>query len=335
MAASSGKARRAYLWIIVVAVALFVALSAAWYFLAAQIDTRVAQAIDEAAAEGIEIGCPNRAVVGYPFRLGLRCDALTLDQRAEDLHLAGGALRTAAQIYRPNRVVSELEAPLILNAPDAPPLDLRWQLAQASAAFWTEGLDRFSLVVEAPDVALAQPAAGRLPLATAEHLELHVRRRDGDLDLALTDRGVRVVAPDVPSLPVFDVALDATIEDAAEWLDGRVGRTPREALAGHSATLRTLSVDLGDTGAELSGTFRFDEEGRLTGNFDIALADPERIAALIAEALPEVAPVVNSVAAALAFISREEAGRTVISIVVADGIVAAGLIPLGVIPPLE
>jgi hypothetical protein len=335
MAASSSKARRAYLWIIVVAVALFVALSAAWYFLAAQIDTRVAQAIDEAAAEGIEIGCPNRAVVGYPFRLGLRCDALTLDQRGEDLHAAGGALRTAAQIYRPNRVVSELDSPLILNAPDAPPLDLRWQLAQASAAFWTEGLDRFSLVVEAPDVALAQPAAGRLPLATAEHLELHVRRRDGDLDLALTDRGVRVVAPDVPSLPAFDVMLDATIEDAAEWLDGRVGRTPREALAGHSATLRNLSVDLGDTGAELSGTFRFDEEGRLTGNFDLALADPERIAALVAEALPEIAPVVNSVAAALAFVSREEAGRTVISIVVADGIVAAGLIPLGVIPPLE
>lgn len=335
MATSSGSARKAYLWIIVVAVGLFVALSAAWYFLAAQLDTRVGAAIEEAGAEGVEIGCPNRAVVGYPFRLGLRCDALTLDPRGDGLRLTAGALRTAAQIYRPNRVVSELDSPLILDAPDVPPLDLRWQLAQASASFWTEGLDRFSLVVEAPDVALAQPAADRLPLATAEHMELHVRRRDGDLDLAFTDRGIRIVAPELPTLPVFDVALDATVIGAADWLDGSARGTPREALAGRETTLRALSIDLGDAGAELSGTFRFDAEGQLSGDFDLALIDPEQIARLVAEALPEIASTANSVAAALNFIGREEAGRTVIGIVVRDGIVAAGVIPIGVIPPLE
>lgn len=335
MAASSGSARKAYLWIVVVAVALFLALSAAWYYLAAQLDARAAATIEAAAAEGVEIGCPNRSVAGYPFRLGLRCDALTLDPRGEGLRLTAGALRTAAQIYRPNRIVSELDSPLIVDAPETPPLDIRWQLAQASVSFWTEGLERFSLVVEAPDVGLAQPAAGRLPVATAEHLELHVRRRDADLDLALTDRGIRIVAPEVPSLPVFDVALDATIAGAADWLNGDAGDTPREALAGRAATLRALTVDFGDAGAELSGTFRFDEGGQLSGDFELALTDPQRIAALVAEALPQFASVANSIAAALGFVGREEAGRTVIGIGVRDGIVAAGVIPLGTIPPLE
>ncbi|UIJ72416.1 DUF2125 domain-containing protein [Aurantimonas sp. HBX-1] len=335
MAASSGSARKAYLWIVAVAVALFLALSGAWYYLAAQLEARVDAAIEDAAADGVEIGCPNRAVVGYPFRLGLRCDAVTVDPRGEGLRLTAGALRTAAQIYQPTRVVSELDSPLIVNAPEAPPLDIRWQLAQASASFWTEGLDRFSLVVEAPDVALAQPAAGRLALATAEHLEVHVRRRDADLDLALSDRGIRIVAPDTPPLPPFDVALDATIAGAADWLDGDAGETPRQVLAGHAATLRALSIDLGNAQAELSGTFMFDTSGQLSGDFELAVTQPQQIATLVAEALPEAASVANSIATALSFVGRQENGRTVIAITVRDGIVAAGVIPLGSIPPLQ
>ncbi|MEH6721232.1 MAG: DUF2125 domain-containing protein [Aurantimonas endophytica] len=335
MAASSGSARKAYLWIIVVAVALFLALSAAWYYLAAQLDARAEATIAAAAADGVEIGCPNRTVVGYPFRLGLRCDAVTIDPRGEGLRLTAGALRTAAQIYQPNRVVSELDSPLIVDAPEAPPLDIRWQLAQASASFWTEGLDRFSLVAEAPDVALAQPAAGRLPLVASEHLELHVRRREADLDLALSNRGIRVVAPDVPSLPVFDASLDTTIAGAADWLNGYAGGTARQAMAGREATLRALTIDLGEAGADLSGAFRFDGEGRLSGDFELAVTDPQRIAALVAEALPQLASVANSIAAAVGFIGRQENGRTVIGLNVRDGDVSAGVIPLGEIPPLE
>lgn len=335
MAASSGSARKAYLWIIVVAVGLFIALSAAWYYLAGQLDARVEGTIAAAAAQGVEIGCPNRAVVGYPFRLGLRCDAVTIDPRGEGLRLTAGALRTAAQIYQPTRVVSELDSPLIVNSPGAPPLDIRWQLAQASANFWTEGLDRFSLVVEAPDVALAQPAAGRLALATAEHLEVHVRRRDADLDLALSDRGIRIVAPDTPPLPPFDVAVDATIAGAAAWLNGAVAETPRIAMAGREGTLRALSIDLGDAGADLSGAFRFNEAGELSGDFDLAVSDPQQIAVLVAEALPQLASVANSIAAAVGFIGRQENGRTVIGLNVRDGEVSAGVIPLGEIPPLQ
>ncbi|NDV88725.1 DUF2125 domain-containing protein [Aurantimonas aggregata] len=335
MAASSGSARKAYLWIVVVAVALFLALTAAWYFLAAQLDTRIDATIEAAAANGVEIGCPNRAVVGYPFRLGLSCDAVTVDPRGEGLRLAAGGLRTAAQIYQPNQVVSELGSPLIVDSPEAPPLDIRWQLAQASASFWTEGLDRFSLVVEAPDVALAQPAAGRLPLATAEHLEVHVRRRDADLDLAVTDRGIRIVAPEMPALPAFDVALDATIAGAANWLAGGAGGTLREAMADRDATLRALTIDSGDAGAELSGTFRFDADGELSGDFELAVTDPQQIAALVAEALPPLASVANSIAAAVGFIGRQENGWTVIGLNVRDGDVSAGVIPLGSVPPLQ
>ena len=78
MATSSGgpgKAGRAYLWIIAIVVLLAAGLSGAWYYLANQLDTRVARVIEDARARGTAIDCANQTVFGYPFRLGLRCDA--------------------------------------------------------------------------------------------------------------------------------------------------------------------------------------------------------------------------------------------------------------------
>ena len=68
MATSSGgpgKAGRAYLWIIAIVVLLAAGLSGAWYYLANQLDTRVARAIEDARARGTAIDCANQAVFGY------------------------------------------------------------------------------------------------------------------------------------------------------------------------------------------------------------------------------------------------------------------------------
>ena len=330
------KARRAFVWIAVVVVVLAAALTGAWYYLAGELDQRVSRAIEVERQRGTDIGCPGRTVFGYPFRLGIRCDAVTVDAAGDGLRASAGQLRTAAQIYRPNRVVGELDGPLIVDAPQMPPLDLRWSLLQTSGTFWTQGLDHFALVADQPDVALAQPAGARQTIATASQVETHLRRRDADLDIAWLSRDGRIVAPGAPDLPPADTSADLTVVGAADWLQGHIeGRTARDVLAGRTITVRSIRLDTGQAGAELYGTLSFDQEGTASGDLDLAVSDPRQVARLVAEAAPQLASVADTVAQAVAFIGRQENGRSIVSLTLRRGALSAGIIPLGRIPPLR
>ncbi|MEX6506922.1 DUF2125 domain-containing protein [Jiella sp. M17.18] len=337
MAASSDsrrRTRRAYLGVVVVALVLAAGLSGAWYYLAAQLDLGVTRALASAKAHGTDISCPNREVFGYPFRLGLSCASVSID--GDRIKATAGAFHSAAQIYQPNKVVAELKGPLTLDTPDAPPLDLTWALTQASATFWTQGLDHFALVSDQPVVALAEPGAAREPLLEASHSETHARRRGEDLDLAFSLRGAKVVAPGAPDLPPIDTATDVTIAGAADWLSGRMPQQSARALmAGRQVTLRSLLVNAGSASGELSGTFSFDAKGRVTGDFEVAVDRPDEIADLVGKAAPQLKSIARSVASAMPFIGRPRNGKTVIKIAARNGMLSAGIIPLGPLPPLQ
>lgn len=333
---SPRRARRALLGVVVIIIALAVGLTGAWYYLAGRLDAEVDRAIEQARQRGTDIACPNREVFGYPFRIGIRCDAVTVDGESNALRASAGALRTAAQIYRPNRVVAELDGPLLLDAGTVPPLDIRWSLAQASATFWTEGLDRFSLVSDAPVLALVQPANGRRPLAEARHTEAHARSRDGNLDIfGVIDSG-KLVMPEAPDLPPLNATIDATIDDAANWLTGNArGQTARELLAGRDVALRSLLIEMGSANAELSGEFAFNDSGRLNGTFELAVADPDEIAKLVGTVAPDLASIAGAIASVVPMAGRQIDGRTVIEMRAKDGILSAGIFPIGRIPELR
>lgn len=348
------RIRRAYLWIVAVVVLLFALLTGAWLYAANWIDQQAGLAIERAARSGVAIGCPNRAVTGYPFRIGVSCEAVTVDAPADEFRMNGGAFRSAAQLYRPNRLVTELDGPVIIDAAAAPPLDLRWDLFQASVSAWTEGLDRFSVHVDRPSFATVAPAASRKPFFEAVSGEVHGRRRDNDLDLALRTMGGHLSRGSGADLPPFDVLADITIDGAADWLSGAAaGQSARELFAGRSGTLRGLSLNLSDGGgetgvgeagsgagqnggAELTGDFAFSEDGRLSGAFDLALSRPDDVAQSVSTAIPELADTARQIASVIPYLGRQdEAGRTVIRLTADDGRLSAGLIPLGEIPPLQ
>jgi hypothetical protein len=339
MAASSkgdSGARRAFLVVGLVVVVLAVLLTGAWFYAAREIDRRSGEAIAAAAANGTAVDCAEREVFGYPFRIGLSCSAVGVDAPASDLRLTGGALRTAAQIYDPGRIVAELDGPLFLDARDLPPLDLRWELAQASLRYGFDGLQRTSLSVRAPDVALAQPAGDRLPVAVAERFELHLRGNEGNLDFAGTDRGVRFVLPALASLPAMEASFDLSVTGAQAWLaDGLPRGTPRELLGGREGVLRSARIDAGPAGLELSGPWRISPDGFLSAEFRLAIAEPQQVADIIAAVLPGFAPVANQTASAVGFFGVRENGRSVLPLTVKDGAATLGVVPLGRIPPLE
>lgn len=338
-AAKKSKAGRAFLGIAILAVMLAAALTGAWYTLANRLDTAVREAIEAAAGGGTTIACDGQEVFGYPFRIGLRCARIDVDVPAKSLRASAGALRTAAQIYRPDRIVGEIDGPMVLEAPGLAPLDVRWSLLQASAHFWTEGVDRLAIVVEKPDVGLAGPAGARTALVRSDRLEVHARRRGEDLDLAFDDDRVKVLQPGLEALPPFHVSADLTVAGAADWLSGRrPGDTIGEALRGRSGALRSLAISVAEPGrgsAAVSGPFSVDGNGEVSGRFDVALIDAPAIADLAGRLVPDMRGIAGTIASGIGLVGRNENGRTVVRVDVREGEASLGFIRLGRIPPLR
>ncbi|MBO0663076.1 DUF2125 domain-containing protein [Jiella sp. MQZ9-1] len=339
MAASSdspSKARRALIGVAVIVVLLIAALCGAWFYLAGRLDRELARVVETARERGIDVECPNRDVFGFPFRLGFRCDAISVDRPDAAVRASAGAIRTAAQIYRPNRLVGELDGPLKLEIPAAPPLDMRWSLAQGSATFWTTGLDRVSLIFDNPQIALLEPANDIAPLSNAAHAEAHARRRDGNLDIFTLLRGGRLLWPGAPTLPPLDTSADLTIDGAGTWLSGAArGLTGRELFANRPVSLRSLMIKMGSADADLSGDFSFDDEGRLNGKFKLAIQNPKEIAKLIGIVAPKLRDIAAAVASAVPMAGQQVDGRTVIELRARNGILAVGIFPMGKIPSLR
>lgn len=325
-------ASRVFAAVFGLAVVMAVGLTATWFYLARELDRRVVSALDAAAGGGTAIECRNREVFGYPFRLGISCDALSLDAPESGIRLSGGALRTAAQIYEPSHIVAELASPVAVDAPDLPPLELRWTLAQASTSLWTEGLERVSVAIDQPQVIVR--GGDGAPFARSDRLEVHARRNGAGLDVVLTDAGVTATLPGIPPLPPFDVAVDMTVDGAAGWLrSGPPGGRLGPALRGAAGTVRALRLSLPGGGlAELSGPFRVAEGGEISGDFRLSVENPQAIAGLIGVLVPGTGGLAQTVAGAIGFARRQENGRTVIDFQVRDGEARLGFIPLGRLP---
>lgn len=304
--------------------------SAGWYYLAGQLAGRVEGLIASLSEDGVSLSCDNLDVRGYPFRLGVFCDGITAsDMTSGDMNVTTAAFRSAAQIYRPNHVVSELEAPVRAVLANGASLALDWQALQSSTVFGTSGLSRASLQGNA---LVAQVEGGAID-ATADTLQLHTRRNGEDLELAFMLEGARLgglVAP--TNLPSFDFVAEAIFSDGAGFLAGR--RLAAEELRGTSGVLSnaTAAIDGGGR-AVLNGPFEIAEDGLISGAFDLRIERLSDWQALIAAQMPGAEGTIET---ATGFLRAFGGGGDTISVTlqVSDGRVALGIIPIGRIPPI-
>ncbi|WP_153003617.1 DUF2125 domain-containing protein [Aureimonas ureilytica] len=327
-------AGRVFGWLLALVILLAAIGAGGWYWLAGELDRRIASALDAAAGQGAVVLCENRQVFGFPFRLGLSCDRISVDAQQNGVRLATGALRTAAQVYDPSHIVAELDGPALVDTPDLPPLHLNWTLAQASSTLWTEGLERFSLVMEAPVLSTRNGQEAGAPIASSQHLEAHARQNGAALDLAFTDKAIAATIPGIPPLPPFDLSADLSLDGAAGWLrSGVPAANVSEALRGQAGTIRLLELSLpGGGGAQLSGPFSVSPTGELSGDFRLALENPQAIAGLVGVLVPGTGGLATTIAGAVGFAGRQEGGKTVVDVQVRNGEARLGFIPLGRLP---
>ena len=119
---------------------LFALWFGVWFYLADVADKRVTAQISQSAENGIEFELCQSGNSRIPFRIGLFCDTVAIDNNKTGFTLNAGALRTVSQMYQPNHMIVELDAPLSVQRQDKPDYQVLWSLARSSVKFGMSGL---------------------------------------------------------------------------------------------------------------------------------------------------------------------------------------------------
>ena len=331
--AKAGASRCPFFWLAIFIVALIVAYSGVWFYLAHQLESRSEFLISDLANRNVDAECADMEVRGYPFRLGVFCNAVTADDRINRLSLSTGGFRSAAQIYRPNHIISELDGPVTVIGGDGSTAALNWELLRSSTVFNLSGLTRASLQSSDIDATLT-PVTVTDPLKLqAGSTEAHVRQKDADLDAVLRlEAATLTTEAGAFALPAFDIESDLTLSDRAWMLAG--GQQTDNPWHNLSASLNGFRADLGQ-GAKLAldGPFSIDGDGYLTGKFNLEVEGRDAWQSILTEAFPAAADTIANAAGVVGAIGQSQV-KLSLPLNIERGRIRIGFIALGQIPPI-
>lgn len=320
---------RRFFWLAVTIVAAVALYTGAWFYAADRIEQQVRASLAEfSRGGGNRAVCEEPTVRGYPFRIGLFCNATYLERASAGLSMSTGSLRSAAQIYAPRRLVAEADSPARLLLPGLVPLDLTWQSLRASTRLARPLPERISIEGTGLTAIADMPNVDG-PLAfTADRAELHVRPADQDLDVAIRFNGFQPgpLLLSAGRLPPLNGFADLSVEDGVEMLRDRRG-----AVRGVSVEIRRIEISSAD-GAQVtaSGTASIGEDGLVDAELTLGTADAAALASVVSTAFPENGPALASAIRALAALGPSPE----LPLVIEKGRARMGFIELGVIPPL-
>lgn len=318
-----GRYRRRIVWLAIFVAAVVVVYTGIWFYLARTLEREVETQFSALDGAGVHAGCSDPSARGYPFRIGLFCDGLEW-RDGSGMTVSAGAFRSAAQVYMPRNVVGELDGPLRIAPTRLGPLQFDWSALHASMRLAEPLPERLSIAARG----IAVTADGETGLLEADAAEFHARPNGSDLDLAFSFSGLALGEDilDGTRLPPLDGSADLSIADGIALPASRP-----EDLRGRSATIRALSLRTGEgAGISLSGPVAVDEEGLVDAELDVKLRDPEAIADLLAQALPQARREIRSAASALSAMGQAPELR----LQIVRGEMRMGFVPLGRLPPL-
>lgn len=324
---------RKFLWLAAGIVFVIGLYSAGWFLAADQIQRRLTAYLTKGQAIGFSGECAEMEVRGFPFRLGLFCDKVRLDDTRRGASASFGALRTAAQVYQPGRAVLELDGPAEIRVSPGVTVSADWTLLRASVAATLSGIDRTSVAYDNLTGTARSPLTGEGLGFGASHGELHLRQNDGNLDAALSIEKLDLRPDQGPSLAApADVAMDLTVTDKAEWL--QAGALPPHMLRGTRGELRQLTLDAGSgMSAKLTGPFSVNDQGLISGEFSLTLANIDAWRENFVKIAPDETDLIDNVANMLKALAGGKNEATV-KLNVRDGTAFLAFVPIGRLPAL-
>ncbi|OJF92287.1 DUF2125 domain-containing protein [Pararhizobium antarcticum] len=324
------------IWQLAIGIVVFIALyTGAWFFAADQIKTRISAFLESGVAPGLSGECDSMDVRGFPFRIGLFCDTVRIDDTRRATSGVFGALRSAAQVYQPGHAIVELDGPAEIRVSPGLSMSADWALMHASLQANWQGLDRTSIASDKLAGTVLMTGTGESFGFAAEHSEIHMRRNGPDLDAAYSVTGLKISpAASQDLFPLITASLDLTVVDRANLLD--TGSRQPDALYNNKGEVRNLTLDLGnDQVGTITGPFSVDGEGFISGEFSVTLKNIEGWRQNLTKAFPDedTTILVNNIANMLTALADGKNESTV-KLNVRDGTAFLAFIPIGVLPQL-
>lgn len=285
-----------------------------------------------AAADGIttpKVTCDSFGVSGWPFGFDVTCSKASIV--FGDVTVTAPQLKGAAQVYDPFHVLLMVQSPVNLaDAFTGSQSRVDFASAEASARLSGWRIDRISLVLDKPvwnDTVLDD----RL-LAKANHAEAHLidlpDLNDAKAHLAGLGEYVEVDALNAPGYGInsgkvtFEGVVDKLPDDVRTYGDADIVK--RWQAAGGSFTLKGFNGTDGDTHFSATGQLALDAQGRVNGQVKLnSKGVVERLGPIIPEQYK-----------GLILGGQAADGSYSQTISIAAGLAFAGLVPVGVIPPV-
>jgi hypothetical protein len=289
--------RRRPLWPVFIAPGLVliaaIAWSAFWFYAASQVDVMADAWRAREAKSGRVYDCARRSVAGYPFRLEIRCEGVSVSlvsqtasqPPAPPVTAKLGEILAVAQVYDPKLVIAEFTAPaqIFEQGREQPSFVVNWSKGRSSIV----GLPA---IPQRADIAFDDPTINRLdgtvqvPLAAAKHLELHGRIAQGspadhpDIEsvLEISQGSIQGLHP-LMAQP-FDADVRAMVTGLKDFAPKPWPQRFREiqAAGGHIEIMQSR-VQQGDLIAVAAGTLSLTANGKLDGELQMTVAGIEKV----------------------------------------------------------
>jgi hypothetical protein len=324
------------MWLLGVALIVIIAAlySGGWYYAAAALKTNVMRALGDQDAAGITGQCDDLALQGFPFRIGLSCSKVDIDDHVNGMSASFDDLNASAHVYAPGNISWNLKSPAQVRTSQGLSVSAEWQNLQSTLTTRGNGIEEGQTVIEGLKAGIASSFTGQNIDFSADHTEIHVRQNGSNLEAAIGVEKSNTVIKDFPQvLPTLSANADITLTDKAGLLDGsdKSGR----GLFGASGILHQVVADIGDGRVmTLSGPFSFDDQGLVSGQFKLEIDQIGPWRDSIKQTIPSAKHIVDTAAKLLKALA---AGGDKVSVdLTADhgNILLSGFIPLGQIPPL-
>lgn len=333
MAASSRRSVSGKIWFLAALIILVIGVyTGGWFYAASLLKERTLTLLGSQQQAGVNAECTDAEYRGYPFRIGLFCSKVSVDDRNNGVSAVFGSLRSAAQVYDPKHVVWELDGPSEIRTSHGLNISSQWENLQSSLTAKGRGVERSSTIIGALQSAIVSSATGQTFNFAAANTEMHLRQNGADLDAAMTVTNASLTGGNLPQgLPALTTSADVSLTGKAGLIDGSDRNV---SLYGAEGEIRNLSADLGEGRViTLSGPFSFTADGRINGKMKLRVEKLEAWKASLETIIPGIGPMLNNATNMLSALGGGE--RASIDFTIKNGkILVGGFIQVGEIPPI-
>lgn len=320
---------------ILIVLSIVALYSAGWFYLASLAKDRVSAELAKISGQENTLKCHSLSARGYPFSMYISCSGFNYRDQDQTLNAATSAVDVGASIFSFRTVKTQLTGPAAVALSGADPVKADWSKLYASAH--TDGRTAQNINLSAENLRLQSIKAENeadAPAVSLLDLQFELNSLEEPLKLKMTFDDLRLTGKTpLAALPELDGLIDISSPESLASF-----KEPDEngsVLRGKSLQLNQMLFLL-PSGASLSinGPLTVDAEGLTNAELKIRLTNTAALGQTLQAAFPDQAKNINTVIFALGSMPKDDTGATIVPVLIKEGKISAGFIPLGRLPRL-